>query len=152
MSDSSSHQDGAPQEQAPQQEVQIHYRSDYRPYPYDIESVYLAFDLQPEATIVDTVLTIQRKADTDGEEPLRLDGVDLELLSIAIDDEILPQKQYRLIDDGLEVLNPPARFTLTTKVKISPDTNTSLEGLYLSSGKYCTQCEADMPIRSAFII
>lgn len=143
MSDSSSHQDGAPQEQAPQQEVQIHYRSDYRPYPYDIESVYLAFDLQPEATIVDTVLTIQRKADTDGEEPLRLDGVDLELLSIAIDDEILPQKQYRLIDDGLEVLNPPARFTLTTKVKISPDTNTSLEGLYLSSGKYCTQCEAE---------
>ena len=143
MSDSSSHQDSASQEQAPQQEVQVHYRRDYKPYPYDIESVYLAFDLAPNATVVDTTLTIQRKADVASNEPLRLDGVDLELLSIAIDGEELGQEGYRSFDDGLEVLNPPKRFTLTTKVKISPDTNTSLEGLYLSSGKYCTQCEAE---------
>ncbi len=143
MSDSSSHQDSASQEQAPQQEVQVHYRSDYTPYPYDIESVYLAFDLAPNATVVDTTLTIQRKADVASNEPLRLDGVDLELLSIAIDGEELGQEDYRLFDDGLEVLNPPESFTLNTKVKISPETNTSLEGLYLSSGKYCTQCEAE---------
>ena len=143
MSDSSSHQDSASQEQAPQQEVQVHYRSDYTPYPYDIESVYLAFDLAPNATVVDTTLTIQRKADVASNEPLRLDGVDLELLSIAIDGEELGQEDYRLFDDGLELLNPPESFTLSTKVKISPETNTSLEGLYLSSGKYCTQCEAE---------
>ncbi|GAA4355444.1 aminopeptidase N [Kangiella marina] len=143
MSDSSSHQDSASQEQAPQQEVQIHYRSDYRPYPYDIERVHLAFDLAPNATVVDTTLTIQRKTDADDEEPLRLDGVDLELMSIAIDGRVLDESEYRLIEDGLEVLNPPQSFELSTKVKISPDTNTSLEGLYLSSGKYCTQCEAE---------
>jgi len=143
MSDSSSHQDSASQEQAPQQEVQVHYRRDYKPYPYDIESVYLAFDLAPNATVVDTTLTIQRKADVASNEPLRLDGVDLELLSIAIDGEELGQEDYRLFDDGLEILNPPESFTLSTKVKISPETNTSLEGLYLSSDKYCTQCEAE---------
>ena len=143
MSDSSSHQDSASQEQALHQEVQVHYRSDYKPFPYDIESVYLAFDLAPNETVVDTTLTIQRKADADGEEPLRLDGVDLELLSIAIDGQELDQSQYRMIEDGLEVLNVPESFTLTTQVKISPEANTSLEGLYLSSDKYCTQCEAE---------
>ncbi|GAA0213054.1 aminopeptidase N [Kangiella japonica] len=142
MSDSSNHQDSASSNTKSQQGVQVHYRSDYKPYPYDIKDVYLAFDLAPNATIVDTTLTIQRKADADNQAPLCLDGVDLELLSIAIDDKELDQSEYRLIEDGLEVLNVPERFTLTTKVKISPDTNTSLEGLYLSSGKYCTQCEA----------
>ncbi|PXF62653.1 aminopeptidase N [Kangiella spongicola] len=142
MSDSSNHQDSVASETAPQQEVQVHYRSDYKPYPYDIKDVYLAFDLAPNATIVETTLTVQRKADISGEEPLCLDGVDLELLSIAIDDRELDESQYQLVDGGLEVLNVPESFTLKTKVKISPDTNTSLEGLYLSSGKYCTQCEA----------
>lgn len=141
MSDSS-HQDSAFQEEAQQQEVQVHYRSDYKPYPYDIKDVYLAFDLAPNATIVETTLTVQRKADVSSEEPLCLDGVDLELLSIAIDDKELDESQYQLVEGGLEVLNAPESFALKTKVKISPDTNTSLEGLYLSSGKYCTQCEA----------
>ncbi|MEZ5507126.1 MAG: hypothetical protein R3F38_14635 [Gammaproteobacteria bacterium] len=37
----------------------------------------------------------------------------------------------------------PARFTLTIDTRIDPKANTSLEGLYLSKGMYCTQCEAE---------
>ena len=36
-----------------------------------------------------------------------------------------------------------ATFTLDTTVKIHPETNTALEGLYKSSGMFCTQCEAE---------
>ncbi|MES2143921.1 MAG: aminopeptidase N, partial [Pseudomonadota bacterium] len=34
-------------------------------------------------------------------------------------------------------------FTLETEVEISPAGNTALEGLYMSRGMYCTQCEAE---------
>jgi hypothetical protein len=34
------------------------------------------------------------------------------------------------------------RFTLEIQTKIHPETNTSLNGLYQSSGNFCTQCEA----------
>lgn len=131
------------QQKATQQDVQVHYRSDYKAYPFDIENVYLSFDLKPDATVVESELDILRKSGSAADEPLRLDGVDLELLSIAIDGQALDESQYRLIEDGLEVLAVPDSSRLSIKVKISPETNTSLEGLYLSSGKYCTQCEAE---------
>ncbi|OIQ06825.1 MAG: aminopeptidase N, partial [Rhodobacteraceae bacterium CG2_30_10_405] len=38
---------------------------------------------------------------------------------------------------------PPGPFTFESEVEISPATNTALEGLYISNGLYCTQCEAE---------
>ncbi len=40
-------------------------------------------------------------------------------------------------------LLPQAPFVLETEVEIAPETNTALEGLYMSKGMYCTQCEAE---------
>ncbi len=125
------------------QEVQVHYRSDYEPFPYDIQSVYLNFKLNPEATVVESVLEVQRRAGFAPDERLCLDGVNLELLSVAIDEQPLDESQYQLLEEGLEILKVPDSFKLSIQVKISPETNTSLEGLYLSNGKYCTQCEAE---------
>ncbi|AOE49724.1 Aminopeptidase N [Kangiella sediminilitoris] len=128
---------------APNRDVQVHYRSDYKAYPFDINSVSLSFELDPDATIVSSILDIKRKADAENNEPLCLDGVDLELLTIEINGKGLTEDEYRFVEDGLEIHNVPDAFELKTRVKISPETNTSLEGLYLSSGKYCTQCEAE---------
>ena len=38
---------------------------------------------------------------------------------------------------------PAGNFTVETEVRIRPQDNTSLEGLYKSSGNFCTQCEAE---------
>jgi len=38
---------------------------------------------------------------------------------------------------------PDAPFVWEAEVAISPQTNTALEGLYMSNGMYCTQCEAE---------
>ena len=83
-------QDSSPQ----QQDVQVHYRSDYKPYPFDIERVGLSFDLQPEATVVDSVLQLVRKSDADSDAVLELDGEQLELLGITVDGEVLSDDSY----------------------------------------------------------
>ncbi len=40
-------------------------------------------------------------------------------------------------------LLPEGPFTLESEVEIAPEGNTALEGLYMSGGMYCTQCEAE---------
>jgi len=68
-----------------------------------------------------------------------LNGVDLELISISIDG-IEPTYKNKL--DGIELSNLDSEFILDIKTRIHPEKNTSLNGLYKSSGNYCTQCEA----------
>jgi len=38
---------------------------------------------------------------------------------------------------------PDGPFTWEAEVEIAPEANTALEGLYMSRGMYCTQCEAE---------
>ena len=40
------------------------------------------------------------------------------------------------------LINPPESFILETVVRIHPESKTNLNGLYQSSGNFCTQCEA----------
>ncbi len=49
---------------------------------------------------------------------------------------------YELKDDGLFLLSPPDNFNLDVQVRIHPESKTDLNGLYQSSGNFCTQCEA----------
>ena len=73
------------------------------------------------------------------ERRLFLNGVNLELISISIDGV---QPNYQLIDEGLEISDLADEFTLEITTRIHPEKNTSLNGLYQSSGNFCTQCEA----------
>ena len=63
----------------------------------------------------------------------------MELISIEIDGL---SANYELKDDGLFLLSPPDNFILDVQVRIHPESKTDLNGLYQSSGNYCTQCEA----------
>ena len=49
---------------------------------------------------------------------------------------------HELKDEGLLLIEPPDSFILETTVRIHPESNTNLNGLYKSSGNFCTQCEA----------
>ena len=58
-------------------------------------------------------------------------------------DYTLGSNRYQKGDDHLIVHDVPAAFTLETTVRIRPEANTALEGLYVSNGIFCTQCEAE---------
>src|SRR5699024_4304274 len=67
----------------------------------------------------------------------------LTLKSIAVDGKPLAAEQYHYADDMLVVSGLPERCELHTVVTIDPSANTALEGLYMSTGMYCTQCAAE---------
>ncbi|MFC3528253.1 aminopeptidase N [Paracoccus mangrovi] len=116
-----------------------HYLADWRPFPYQITETRLEFDLAPRATRVRSRIGFVRRGDGD----LVLDGAGLKTLSLAVDDKALP---LSLAGDGQLIIpaaDLPDSFTFEAEVEIDPEANTALEGLYLSGGIFCTQCEAE---------
>jgi aminopeptidase N len=78
---------------------------------------------------------------------LVLNGEELTLLEIGINGTAISAARYRLDDELLTLVNEPTAplpdsFTLETRVRIEPDRNTQLSGLYKSKDGYFTQCEA----------
>ena len=114
---------------------------DYRPYPFELESTHLTFDIGADHTDVESTLSFRRTDDEQNE--LRLDGIDLDLMSVAIDNRLLTSNEYSVDATSLSIVDLPAQFNVTIRTRIYPDTNTALEGLYRSSDLYCTQCEAE---------
>ena len=115
--------------------------SDYAPYPFTVESLALVFDLDPKTTRVESTLRLTRVGDATA--ALELDGEDMTLVSVSIDGTPIPADRYEKTDSGLRIASVPDAFTLTVVTEIAPEDNTKLEGLYLSNGMYCTQCEAE---------
>ncbi len=115
---------------------------DYRAPDYRIETTDLSFRLIPDATIVRARIHFVRQTALPVGQ-LALAGEELELLEIAVDERVLAASDYRVDAEQLVLLRPPERFTLETTVRINPAANTKLAGLYLSSGVFCTQCEAE---------
>ena len=115
--------------------------SDYRPPAFLIDEAALEFDLEPSATRAKARLTVRRNGDH--AEPLVLDGVRLKLISAAVDGRRLGPSDYEVAAEQLTILAVPDRFILETEVEIDPLGNTALEGLYMSAGRFCTQCEAE---------
>ncbi len=123
----------------------VKYLKDYKKPDYKIETVHLDFDLDEENTQVASTLKVKSDYDvTTGEvRPLRLDGDELTLTGIAIDGRALKPEEYSVDDKGLTILNPPQEFELSIGTEIHPKANTKLEGLYVSNGMFCTQCEPE---------
>ncbi len=120
----------------------IKYRKDYQACNFQITKADMSFNLAETSTSVDSKLyiipTLQQS------EPLILDGINLELLELKINGVDLADTDYQVEAEQLIINNPPLQaFYLESKVLINPKANTLLSGLYLSSGKFCTQCEAE---------
>lgn len=113
------------------------YLKDYVSPAYQIEHVNLHFNLHETNTIVTSLMQIKQLR----KEPLVLDGENLELLSIKINEELV--RDYQLTEHQLTLKNLPEKFNLEIVVKINPEANKACEGLYLSKGIFCTQCEAE---------
>jgi aminopeptidase N len=119
------------------------YLKDYCQPPYWIETVDLVFDLGEEQTRVSSKLKLKRNTAAAGERSLVLHGEELELVSVIVDGRELKAEEYKKTDSDLTLVSLPDECNLEIETIIKPQENTSLEGLYKSSGNYCTQCEAE---------
>ncbi|PHX67949.1 MAG: aminopeptidase N [Cyanobium sp. Baikal-G2] len=117
--------------------------ADYRPAPYLLERTDLTVQLHSGHTeVVAQLAFLPNPLAQPG--PLLLQGVDLELLELRLDGELLPAEAFELSADQLVIAQPPAgAFQLQSRVRIHPETNSTLEGLYASGGLFTTQCEAE---------
>ncbi|MFT5521607.1 MAG: aminopeptidase N, partial [Enterobacterales bacterium] len=121
------------------------FRKAYKASCFLIESVELNINLSAEKTVIKSQLNIIKnpEIEDDNDSELILNGEDLKLLNLKLDNISLPRSSYQLDDKHLIINDLPDNFTLEIETEINPERNTSLEGLYKSSGKYTTQCEAE---------
>ncbi len=120
--------------------------SDYRPYPFKIEDVSLTFRLAPTATRVVSSIEFDRAPAASRDSDFVLDGEGIEPLWMRLNgrkighNDISRQRNQLIVPAAL--LND-GRNVWECEVEIDPSANTRLEGLYISAGMYCTQCEAE---------
>ena len=113
------------------------YLKDYTPPPFRVETVDLDVDIRDDHAIVRARLGIRRTAPG---VPLVLDGDELTLLSVKVDDR---PARHEATPERLTVYDVPDRFTLETVSRLVPQKNTKLEGLYATKTGFVTQCEAE---------
>src|SRR5690625_2276954 len=114
---------------------------DYLPPDFLVEEVRLVFDLAPSATRVRAQMIFRRNGK--GPADLVLQGRKLALISASVDGRDV-MDAVEVTKEEIRLPGPlPDRFTWECETEIDPSTNTELEGLYLSKGMYCTQCEAE---------
>lgn len=116
--------------------------ADYTPPAFLIETVHLDIDIRSDGTVVKSRLVCRRNPADSGVADLLLDGEELETLSVAVDGRLLAANEYCISSEQLAIANLPETFELETAVRIQPDNNTQLSGLYRSADGYFTQCEA----------
>ncbi|CDY74042.1 Membrane alanine aminopeptidase N [Caballeronia glathei] len=116
-------------------------RADYAPPAFLIDSVALEFDLAPERTAVRNTMRVRRNPDAAAAPALALMGEQLEFVRASIDGRV--HADVRVNENELTIDNIPDSFELTIESLCNPAANTTLSGLYVSSGNFFTQCEAE---------
>ena len=118
--------------------------ADYRPPAWLIDTVDLRFDLRETHSRVRSRLALRRNPASGEYGQLRLDGADLTLIAIALDGRaLIADEDYALDEESLTIFAASDCCVLEIETQIEPQDNTALEGLYKSSGNFCTQCEAE---------
>ena len=135
--------------------VQAKRRADYQPPAFSIATVDLHITLHPTNTRVFSQLHVERQGEHGA--PLVLDGDNLPVDKLRINgqevtDDADSSQYYELSDSTLTVYTNRSSFQLEVETHISPEQNKALEGLYLSGGSYCTQCEAEGFRRITFFL
>ena len=127
----------------PAETPQAVYLRDYLPPAWLIDTVDLDVAIGDAHTEVRAKLACRRNPQGAG-GPLVLNGVELALQSVSLDGQPQASGRIERAGDKLTVTGElPDAFVLETVVRIDPDHNTRLAGLYRSKDGYFTQCEAE---------
>ncbi len=116
---------------------------DYTKPSFDVETVHLDIKLFEDYAQVDSKLEMVRQTAGD----IVLFGESLELLTITMNGKTLSTEDYQQEAGKLTIYDAPERATLDIQVRICPQTNTALEGLYMAGSgddtMFVTQCEPE---------
>ncbi|WP_172299850.1 aminopeptidase N [Pseudoruegeria sp. HB172150] len=121
------------------------FLADYTPPAFLIDGVSLIFRLDPEATRVISKIAFRPNPEAAPGQNLELHGENLKLIRATVDGTDIT-RDCAVSETGLTLGAsdlPGGAFTWEAEVEINPKANTALEGLYMSNGMYCTQCEAE---------
>ncbi|ADE38343.1 aminopeptidase N [Candidatus Puniceispirillum marinum] len=122
----------------------LKHRSGYMPPAYLVIAAHLDISIFDDQTLVTTRLELTKNPDAGtGANEMRLNGRDLELKRLSIDNIEIAKDDWPLDDAGIHLTNLPESCVVESLSVCHPETNTALEGLYLSGGMYCTQCEPE---------
>ena len=115
---------------------------DYKVFDYEIPEIFLDFVINKNAVNVTTKLKLVKK--NNNTRNLILDGTDIIIKKIFIDDSLIKEEYYEQQKDNLKIKNiNKDNFLLKIEGIIKPKENTSLLGMYESNGIITTQCEAE---------
>lgn len=126
-----------------------HKKSEYEPYPWDVEAVEIAFDIIDKTRVeIDAKMDFSLPTGTEdsSERPLvildrgrfthvetfAIDGAELDTDDIFIGDEVI-------------VIKPPAdknAFCLSVRATVNPSENDQSQGMFLTGNLLVTQCES----------
>ena len=118
------------------------FLKDYRKPDFQIPTLHLTFALGEETTLVTARSHFERDSSVP-HAPLVLMGEGLTLRRVSIDGHDLAAKDFVVTESGLTINSVPNSFILEIETELQPQNNLSCEGLYKSSGMFCTQCEAE---------
>ncbi len=120
------------------------YLADYTVPEYLVDTVCLTFVLDENETLVRAESAIRKNPmSSAGDSTLFLNGDSLTPLSVCIDGKEVQSTRIKSVPGGILISSVPQKFKLEITTKLNPEENTALSGLYLSSGNFCTQCEAE---------
>lgn len=114
------------------------YLKDYLSPAFTITHLDLSFDLAGPNTQVTAKSQVVRHDDE--QTALVLDGDSMTLISVKINGA---EVNYTQGETTLTIETDLNTFELEIVNQLDPEANSSLEGLYMSDGAYCTQCEAE---------
>ena len=121
---------------------QIIYRNRYAPPTFWVDTVEMGFDLDPVETRLATRITLVRNLACE-DRTIILFGDGLQLITLRMNQQTLDRSAYCFVDGNLHIPDAPDDVVLEIETAIAPAHNTSLMGLYVSSGNFFTQCEAE---------
>ncbi len=119
------------------------YLKDYQVPNFRVCHTDLTVELLADSAVVTAKLQLERHPQAPQDAPLVLFGADLEILALSWNERVLGEGDWSWDDERWVFPGVSDAGILVTQVRIRPDSNLALEGLYRSHGLYCTQCEAE---------
>jgi aminopeptidase N len=121
-------------------EASMNYLKDFTDLDFSTPEMFMTFKIGKTDTHVTTEYKVLRHSKG---KPLFLNGVNLDFKSLKINGNEWSFGDYEETEEGLLINTLPNsdEFKLTVENVVHPNTNTQLEGLYLSGDMLCTQNE-----------
>jgi len=98
------------------------FLKDYQVPAYLVEEIALRFELDPASTRVTSRLVVKRNPDFQAtDQPLQLEGQELELKALRVDGIALDENEYQLDEEKLVLNKLPDHAVLEIETLIHPD-------------------------------